>query len=1266
MTYKNNMYDIVFLSETKCSTQYVASIFRFYGFDHHVGVDAVGSKGGLWVGWKSSWNIDCITKNPNFIIIKVNECGGRFWYVFFVYGSPKKEQRQSVWLDIEHWLSRMDSHFILLGDFNQVEFKEDKLGGNKGSIYGAEFFSEWKVRNSLSDIVYKGPKFTWCNNRKGTKRIYERIDKGLASPLWCSLFPYSGIKHFPIQCSDHAPIVFDTGFFEPHKRKIFRMEAWAFEYEETLQLLKQEWFHYDRGSPVTKLLRKLRRTRNVFKKWTLNKRKSWNEKWSEFDNKLEFELERVFSGHSEDGYQKWHDSYIEFNKAATLYWRQRSKMHWIKDGDAVTRFFFNSVKHRHDRNLIMGLKKADNSWTFEKQELVGIFDNHFKDIYGVNDSYGSFRQYQETREHLFGNIKSLLSNDQQDYFSSSFTRKEVRTAVFQLGATKSPGPDGIPALFYQKFWFHIKTEVENAVLFMLNTGNISAEFNRTAIALIPKVSSPETVDNFRPISLCNVIMKIVTKCISNRLKGVMSFLVGDYQNGFVPGRHIADNILLSHELLHHISNKRVGKRGLIAVKVDMSKAYDRLNWNFIRCTLLSMKFPATFVDLIMNCVTTVSYEVLINGSPGKSFIPKAGIRQGDSLSSYLFALCTEVLSQLLCSAQDKKLIKGIRISRDSPPISHLLFADDSIFFLDAQAADCTALMSLLSQYGNASGQRINEDKTTITTSPNCTLRNYKDCLKILKAPGHKGMGKYLGLPTDFGSSKKEIFAMVIDKVRLRIQSWNNNYLSSAGRLTLVNSVLSSLSLFSLSAFKMPVSVSSKINSLLSQFWWGGTIRRRSLHWCSNIIISASKSDGGLGIRNIGCLNQSLLAKIGWKILAAPGSLISRVLGPKFKLLSHTIFSSSFTTSGNLSWGERGIRWGVQLLREHLAWQVGFPSLLDVWKDKWIFGLSLGQLLGLSDHEINMKPPLSVCQLQNASGDWNVEAITSICGNALAPYILALPLAVDEFDDSLFWLRTTNGQYSVKSGYAMAFTRHWDAKATHTDHNRMTRSSKSFCKQRLWTLPIQGKWKTFLWKLLSNSLPIGLEASRRNLPWNYQCKLCASFDDHLESLEHLFRDCLISSHIWAGSPLGIRSFNGNNIPIQLWVTNWIGFLLKEDSLDSCILFISTLWRIWCLRNDLVFRPDSVMGLSSQIRILTTDAINNSSVAALPLSIQPPGDTSVMESIKHHQPFFIINNSLCPDYIRLMCDASWFSDFKASAGWVLQDSVGVVLHTGRSSF
>ncbi|XP_074289554.1 uncharacterized protein LOC141614707 [Silene latifolia] len=212
---------------------------------------------------------------------------------------------------------------------------------------------------------------------------------------------------------------------------------------------------------------------------------------------------------------------------------------------------------------------------------------------------------------------------------------------------------------------------------------------------------------------------------------------------------------------------------------------------------------------------------------------------------------------------------------------------------------------------------------------------------------------------------------------------------------------------------------------------------------------------------------------------------------------------------------------------------------------------------------------------------------------------------------------------------MAFSVLWSNKATDTDFKRMDTSVKSFCKKRLWNLPIQGKWKTFLWKLLSNSLPIGIEASKRNLPWNYHCKLCASFDTQLESLDHLFRDCLISSHIWVGSPLGIRSSNGNNISIQSWVINWISFLYKDDSFDSCILFIT------------------------QLRLSSS-------------TVSIAEDFSVMESIKNHLPVILINDCLCSNNIRLLCDASWHTDFTASVGWIFKDLNGVILHTGQSRF
>ncbi|XP_074267163.1 uncharacterized protein LOC141590470 [Silene latifolia] len=1116
MLYNNNSYDLVFISETKCKTEVVSSVFRHYGFINSVGVDALGSKGGLWVGWRPSFDIVCIIKCMNYVILKINECSAKFWYFCCVYGEPKKAKRMNVWLELEERISKLDSHFIMLGDFNQVEFQDDKYGGTSGTPFGAQAFSEWMVRNSLMEITYKGPKYTWCNNRKGNARVYERLDKGVASSTWLNYFPSTGIKHLPIQGSDHAPIIMDTNFFGKNKSGPLKMEAWAFDYEECLKIVKDSWGIMDRGSASFKLMKKLKRVRYAFGNWTFCKRKEWNSKWSEFDSILESELEEIFKGNDEKVYESVHASYLDFTKAAALYWQQRAKINWIKEGDA----------------------------------------------------------------YMFSNIRFCLTNDQKDCLSKPYTRKEVRRAVFQLGPMKSPGPDGIPALFYQRYWYHIKDDVTAAVLSMLKSGNILRRFNHTSIALIPKIRNPETVEQFRPISLCNVIIKIVTKCISNRMRPFMPSLVGNFQNGFIPGRSISDNVVISHELFHHITKKTKGKTGILAFKVDMSKAYDRLDWNFIRYTLVRMNFPPSMINLIMV------------------------------------------------------------VSQPFPMIFCLM---------------C-----------------INTDKSAISFSPNCTLRVTRSCMKVFGVSGKKEMGKYLGLPTDFGATKKEVFAFIIDKVRKRILCWNNLYLSSAGRLTLICSVLSSLSLYSLSSFKMPVSVSAKIDSLLSHFWWSGTNKWNGFHWCSKLFTSATKSSGGLGIRNVGCLNQSLLAKIGWRILQNPESLVGRTLGLKYNISPSTVINSS---DGGLrktstSWGGRGILWGLTLLCSKVSWEVGFPSLLDVWRDKWIKGHSLAEILHVNDVDLLQKPVISVCQMQNGGG-WNPELVRLICGNVAAPYILSIALPDEDIPDNISWTFTRNGQYSVKTGYSIAFQTLWDAKASPTDLQRMEQSTISFCKSRLWALLFRGKWKIFSWKILSNSLPIGDEERKRSLDWSYLCPFCSD-RPCLETMSHIFRDCPLSSRIWSASFRVFVVFFGSNLSLQAWVINWLNLLLKiDDSLTTIPLFVSTIWRIWCIRNSHKLSLLEI-DISMSMRLIWKEAtlVTNAFIAKRAPEVRTahshsqdcPESNSDVENIRNYFPFFLVGSAMCSTCVRLKCDASWNLDLKAASGWVVQNGNGVVLRTG----
>ena len=145
-----------------------------------------------------------------------------------------------------------------------------------------------------------------------------------------------------------------------------------------------------------------------------------------------------------------------------------------------------------------------------------------------------------------------------------------------MGPTKAPGPNGMNALFYLKFWHIVGNKVTDAVLDFLHSGNMEPDVNYTHIVLIPKVKKPEKMADFRPISLCNVIYKIISKVLANRLKLILPQIISPSQSAFVPGRLITDNVLVAYETLHAMHIRREGKKRALALKLDVSKAYDRV------------------------------------------------------------------------------------------------------------------------------------------------------------------------------------------------------------------------------------------------------------------------------------------------------------------------------------------------------------------------------------------------------------------------------------------------------------------------------------------------------------------------------------------------------------------------------------------------------------------------------------------------------------------------------------------------------------------
>ena len=232
----------------------------------------------------------------------------------------------------------------------------------------------------------------------------------------------------------------------------------------------------------------------------------------------------------------------------------------------------------------------------------------------------------------------------------------------------------------------------------------------------------------------------------------------------MPGRLITDNVLVAYEVLHTMQGRKKGKIGALALKLDVSKAYDRIKWDFLKRIMIKMGFPKVWVDRVMSCVSSPSFSVLINGKPYGLIHPSRGIRQGDPLSPYLFLLCAEGFTSLLQKAELDGIIHGVYICRRAPSISHLLFADDSLLFCQAKDRETKAVMEILKLYADASGQCINMDKSSVYFSRNTSLQQ-RDVIKALLGVSEVDrFESYLGLPTLVGRKKYHTFSFIKDRV----------------------------------------------------------------------------------------------------------------------------------------------------------------------------------------------------------------------------------------------------------------------------------------------------------------------------------------------------------------------------------------------------------------------------------------------------------------------------------------------------------------------
>jgi hypothetical protein len=386
-----------------------------------------------------------------------------------------------------------------------------------------------------------------------------------------------------------------------------------------------------------------------------------------------------------------------------------------------------------------------------------------------------------------------------------------------MQADKCPGPNGFNPGFYQHFWDTCGHEVYQAGCQWLANDVFPPHVNSTNITLIPKGDSQTSMKDWRPIVLCNVVYKIVAKVLANRLKQVLYKCISINQSAFVPGRSILDNVMVAIEIVHYMKAKAIGKSGDVALKLDISKAYDRLDWDYLRDIMVQMGFSSRWISWIMLCVETVDFSVLVDGASVGPIVPGRRLRQGDPLSPYLFIMCVEGLSSLIREVERRNDIRGTMICKNAPIIYHLLFADDCVLFFRACECEAVCMKNILATYEKASGQAINLQKSELFCSRNMP-NDLKNLIATTLGVGQVlGTGKYVGLSSMIGCSKHEIFKFIKDRIWNKINSWSNRCLSQIGREVLIKSVLQSIPSFVMSVFLLSRSLISEIEKMLNSF-----------------------------------------------------------------------------------------------------------------------------------------------------------------------------------------------------------------------------------------------------------------------------------------------------------------------------------------------------------------------------------------------------------------------------------------------------------------
>ncbi|XP_074315726.1 uncharacterized protein LOC141651935 [Silene latifolia] len=761
---KNGGTGLYGLVETKVKTQDFTTILNNLG-QHWKGINNnLHHPGGrVWVIWDPQVFLvttrDCTAQQITVDVVE--QISGDNFCFTVVYGFNDETDRKHLWRELQHLSSQITQPWCVCGDFNSIFNFNERLGR---PVMWNELvdFRQCVESCDITDIQAQGSFFTWNNKQDHATRVYSRIDRCLVSNDWLLKYPDSYAYFMNEGLFDHTPIICYRKESCQTKKVSFRyFNMWGMD-PDFKELVQMEWNKPVHGISMFQIVTKLRNLKKPLK--LLNKNRfSDIEKATAVARQQLDDIQTDLQRQPGDMTLRQNEReaakvFSNLQKAQFSFLQQKAKTEWLKEGDENTAFYHRKIKARQVHNKVLQIK-----------DMQGQFHS---DPEGIENSFLAY--YQD----LLGTSKPV---------------KKIHVPTVSSGKTISPD--------------------HAAILLKPVTFDEVKEFNSTSITLIPKNANPVSVMEFRPIACCNTIYKCIAKLLCTRMGQVLPDIISSNQGGFIKGRNIVENILICQDIVRLYNRKATSPRCL--VKIDLRKAYDTVEWDFLSQMLSALKFPEKFIDLVMVCVTSPSYSLSLNGNSFGFFKGCRGLRQGDPLSPLLFTICMEYLSRIL------KVVGHQQDFRFHPmcgplQLNHLLFADDLLLFSKGDEVSIMWLLRAFSTFSIASGLALNKDKSDIYFNgmPQASINT------ILQVSGFKRGSlpfRYLGVPISSKKLTKNEGMKLIDKITARIRSWGARHLTYSGRLVLVNAVLSSLHSYWSSVFLIPNGILKKIDNICRNY-----------------------------------------------------------------------------------------------------------------------------------------------------------------------------------------------------------------------------------------------------------------------------------------------------------------------------------------------------------------------------------------------------------------------------------------------------------------